>query len=298
MLGVCLPEETDSAVRDDVALTVSSAEDLHRIADSAKRLRRVAAVHLKVDTGMGRLGAAPRDAVNLLREILAAERVRVEGLYTHFSSAEDDAAFTAMQWKRFQSTVASVRRAGLPVPMLHACNSAGLLHEPEAVGGMVRPGLLIYGLHPRGRRAGVHGALAQLQPALNWKARIGLVRYLPKGATVGYGHTFTAPRRMRVAVVTAGYGDGYSRAGSSRAAVLVGGRRCRVLGRVTMDQMVVDVSALDAVEAGDEVVLIGRQGGEMITAHELAEWSGAIPWEICTAITHRVPRVYRGATAA
>jgi alanine racemase len=151
---------------------------------------------------------------------------------------------------------------------------------------------------PEGRRIDASNLRRWLQPALSWKTRVALVKEIPKGASLSYGRTFVAPRRMRVATLTVGYGDGYLRSGSNRAEVLLHGKRCRVLGRITMDQMMVDVTRVDAAVAGDEVVLIGRQGGHDITAGELAAWCGTIPWEALTAISHRVPRVYRGGQAA
>jgi alanine racemase len=164
---------------------------------------------------------------------------------------------------------------------------------------LVRPGLLVYGIVPPGRRLVANFALrGQIQPALSWKCRVSLVKDIPKGTPVSYGHAFRAPRKMRAATITVGYGDGYSRAGSDRAQVLVGGCRCRVLGRVTMDQTIIDVSELPEVTTGDEVVLIGRQRDQTITVNELAAWCGTVPWEILTGITYRVPRIYRGVHAA
>ncbi|MCX7888026.1 MAG: alanine racemase, partial [Verrucomicrobiae bacterium] len=159
---------------------------------------------------------------------------------------------------------------------------------PETVLDMVRPGLLLYGIGPRG---------SEFQPALSFKARVMLVRSVVAGRTISYGQTFVAARPMRVATVSVGYADGFSRHLSNRAEVLVGGRRCRVVGRVTMDQIMVDVTAVPDVNCGDEVVLIGRQGSEEVTAVEVAAWEDTIPWEVLCAITRsgRVPRVYRGA---
>jgi hypothetical protein len=180
-----------------------------------------------------------------------------------------------------------------------ANNSAALLHEPDTMFNLVRPGLLVYGIVPSGRRMVVDTSLqTQITPALSWKCRVAFVKEIPKGTALSYGHTFIASRKMRVATVTAGYGDGYSRAGSNHAHVLIGGVRCRVLGRVTMDQMIVDVSRVKAVNLGDEVVLIGRQGRHAISAGKVAQWCETVPWEVLTGITYRVPRLYRGGHAA
>ena len=298
MLGACLPDEVARAIRDGVMLTVSDEAELRHIASEAARLGMPARVHLKVDTGMGRLGCRPGDAVKLGIALGRSDALRLEAVYTHFAAAEDDAAFTRKQEARFRATLDDLRAAGIPLPMVHACNSGGLLHQPNAWFGLVRPGLLVYGILPSGKRRLARSVSQAFRPALSLHSRVSLVRAVARGATVSYGHTFTAPRAMRLATVSAGYGDGYPRAASGRAQVLVRGRRCPVVGRVTMDQTVVDVSALPAVVPGDGVMLLGRQGAEAITAGELAGWCGSIPWEILTGISYRVPRVYRGAQAS
>jgi alanine racemase len=163
---------------------------------------------------------------------------------------------------------------------------------------MVRPGLLVYGMVPPGKRPLPRLLNPQLRPALSLKSRVSLIKKIGPGTPLSYGQSFVAPTRMRVATITAGYGDGYPRAAGNRAAVLIGGRRCAILGRVTMDQLLADVSRVDGVKAGDEVILIGRQGNDEITASQLACWGGTVPWEILTTISYRVTRVYRGAQAA
>lgn len=298
MLGACLPDEIETAVRDEVMPTISSPEETRAFAAAAEKCRKTVAVQVKVDTGMGRLGVTAERAVELIREIQAQPALKLEGIYTHFSSAEDDAEFSRRQVARFQKLLAELAAEGIRPPLIHANNSAALLHEPETMFNLVRPGLLVYGIVPEGRRRNESGLEKNLRPALAWKCRVGLVKEITAGTALSYGHTFIARRKMRVATLTAGYGDGYFRAGSSRAQVLVGGRRCRVLGRVTMDQMMVDVSRVKSVAVGDEAVLIGRQGQEEITAAELAGWCGTIPWEVLTNITYRVPRLYRGGSAA
>ena len=298
MLGACLPDEVARAIRDGVMLTVSDETELRHIANEAARVGISARVHLKIDTGMGRLGCRPVDAVRLAIALERSDALRLEALYTHFAAAEDDAAFTRKQESRFRATLEDVRAAGIPLPLVHACNSGGLLHQPGAWFGLVRPGLLVYGILPPGKRRLAGSVSRGFRPALSLYSRVSLVRAVARGTTVSYGHTFTAPRAMRLATVSVGYGDGYPRAASGRAEVLVRGRRCPVVGRVTMDQTVVDVSAVPAVAAGDVATLLGRQGAEAITAVHLAEWCGTIPWEILTGISYRVPRVYRGAQAS
>ncbi len=298
MLGACLPEEVTRAVREDVQATVSSLEEARAFSTAAIACGRVARVHVKIDTGMGRLGMSPERAVEVIESMRALPGVRIEGIYTHYASAEDDARTSRRQTHLFQGVLAEVRARGLEIPTIHAHNSAAILHQPGAVGNLVRPGLLVYGIEPRGRRARARSGRSHLRPALAFKCRVSLVKRVARGSRLSYGGTFTADRALTVAIVTAGYGDGYLRSASGRARVLIGGRRCRVLGRITMDQMVVDVSRAGTVAPGDEVVLIGRQGDECITAGEVAVWAGTIPWEVLTAITHRVPRIYLGSHAA
>jgi alanine racemase len=303
MLGACLPDEIEAAVRDEVRPTISSLAEARAFSTAATRLHRTVPVHLKVDTGMGRLGVAHPEALGLAREILSLPGLVLEGVYTHFASAEDDGEFTRRQADRFSRVLDSLRRAEINVPLIHANNSAALLLEPASAFNLVRPGLLVYGVVPQGQRRPGKRHLPTslrryLRPVLSWKCRVSLVKGIARGTPLSYGRTFTAKRPMRVATLTAGYGDGYLRAGSSRAQVLIGGRRCPVLGRVTMDQMLVDVSRVKSASAGDEVILIGRQGRAEITAGELAEWCGTISWEVLTTITHRVARLYRGGQAA
>lgn len=298
MLGACLPHEIEIAVRDEVMPTISTLAEARLFSKAAVRLRKVARVHIKVDTGMGRLGIWPAQARRLVQQAARLPGVRVQGLFTHFSSVEDDAEFSGRQDEQFRSLVESVKNSGVEIELIHARNSGAVLWEAGAKFNAVRPGLLVYGVVPEGKRRVPAELSRHLRPALSWKCRVSLVKEIPKGTPLSYGHTFIAPRRMRVAVVTAGYGDGYLRAASNRAQVLVRGRRCRVLGRVTMDQTIVDVTRARNVKAGDEVVLIGRQGRDEITAGELAAWCGSIPWEVLTNITYRVRRIYRGGHAA
>ena len=298
MLGALLPDEIETAVRDGVRPTLSSLSEATAVNAAALRLKKLIPVHLKVDTGMGRLGTRPQDALKLIRQIQELPGLFLEGFYTHYASAEDDADFSMEQATVFQKVTRAASEAGIQIPLIHANNSAALLHQPDTTFSLVRPGLLVYGILPEGGRTDVSALRKFFQPALSWKCRVGFVKEIPKGTSLSYSRTFTAPRKMRVATLTVGYGDGYLRAGSNRAEVLIQGRRCRVIGRITMDQTIVDVSKVNAVKPGDEAVLIGAQGRDAVTATELAGWCGTIPWEVLTAITYRVPRLYRGGQAS
>ncbi len=298
MLGACLPEEVDAAVRDGVTPTISCLDEARNFSAAAMKRRATVAVHVKVDTGMGRLGVRPESAVRLVAAIARLPSVRCEGIYTHYSAAENDRAFSRAQAERFAQVISALRARGLCPPLVHANNSAALLHEPSTIYNVVRPGLLMYGITPPGGKGDTSGIGRHLRPALSFQCRVSHVKSVPAGTPLSYGGTFVSTRAMRVATLTAGYGDGYLRSASNRSSVLVHGRRCRVLGRITMDQMLVDVTGLRGVRAGDEAVLIGRQKGAEITATELAAWCGTVPWEVLTAIAYRVPRLYRGGQAS
>jgi len=298
MLGACLPDEVERAVQDNVMPTISMPAEAELFSKVATKLNATVRAHIKVDTGMGRLGVAPAQASKLIRRVQGLASLKVEGIYTHYASSEDDAAYSRVQRERFQELLARLADDGIRIPLVHANNSGALLHEPDTMFHLVRPGLLVYGVLPPGQRRMASTLHSHLRPALSLKCRVSLVKEIPRGTSLSYGRAFVARRRMRVATLTAGYGDGYLRAASNRAQVLVGGKRCSVLGRVTMDQMMVDVSRVPTVRPGDEAVLIGRQGGDEITAGELAAWCATVPWEVLTAISYRVPRIYRGSQAA
>ena len=298
MLGACLPDEVEHALRDGVMPTISSLAEAKWFSRAATSLHKTVAVHLKVDTGMGRLGVAPAKALGLIRQLAGLPAIKVTGLYTHYASAEDDADFSRTQRKRFERLIEQLVPENIAVPLIHANNSGALLYEPGTSFDLVRPGLLVYGVVPPGKRPLAAALQKNLRPALSLKCCVSLVKEIPRGTSLSYGCSFVAPRKLKVATLTAGYGDGYMRSGSNQSQVLIGGRRCAVLGRITMDQMIVDVSRVPRVKSGDEVVLIGRQGDDEITVGELAVWCGTVPWEILTNISYRVPRIYRGGQAA
>jgi len=298
MLGPSLPSERETVVRDHVIPTISSLEEAAEFALLAKRGKTVS-VHVKVDTGMGRLGVRSSEAFHLIQTLSGNAALRLDGLYTHFSSVEDDPDASDEQERLFEDLLLEIRNAGIEIPLIHISNSGGVLLQKNRLNlNLVRPGLLVYGILPPGTRDLESRITNRVRPVLSFKCRVGFLKTISKGTALSYGKTFVARNEMRVATVTAGYGDGFLRSGSNRSQVLIGGRRCAVLGRITMDQTLVDVTQAGPVSEGDEVVMIGRQENEEITAGELAVWCGTIPWEVLTAITYRVPRVYRGSQAS
>lgn len=298
LLSSSLPEEINEVIRSGIRATVSSLAEAHAYSQASVLLRLISKIHIKVDTGMGRLGVAHEDAFRLIKAASRLPNIEVEGVFSHFSSVEDDPDWTTIQLRRFEEILARLKTAGFRIPIIHSANSGALIHEPDARFNLIRPGLLVYGVVPEGKRRVRSDIKHQIQPVLSWKCRVSLVKTLARGSRVSYGGTFVASRKMKVAILTAGYGDGYSRAGSDRSMVLIRGHRCRILGRITMDQLIVDVSGVSGVSPGEESVLIGCQGRRQITAADVAGWRGTIPWEVFTGITSRVPRIYKGGTAA
>jgi alanine racemase len=248
-------------------------------------------VHLKIDTGMGRVGVWHEQAEKLYAEICAAPHIALAGMFTHFSSSDEDPAFTAEQRRRFLAALQRCPGIQLDQLFIHADSSAGLeTLEGAKPFNAVRIGLLQFGILPR-----ADSLLAQVhtEPVFSFKTRVGLVKDLPTGNTISYGRTYTLKRDTRIAVLTAGYGDGIQRASSNRAQVIVRGKRCPVLGRVTMDQTIIDVTDVPGVARGDEVVLVGRQDQAEISLTEFSRWADTIPWETLCSVSKRVPRIYK-----
>lgn len=246
-------------------------------------------VHLKVDTGMGRLGLTPEQVLPLLQSPVFQGPLRLEGLMTHLADADnEDPTYTRSQLERFRMVLTQLRTAGLSVPLIHAANSAAILGHPAAHFTAVRPGLMLYGYSA----APAGTASTDLKPVLTLRSQVAQVRTVAAGDSVSYNRTFIASRPSRIAVLPIGYADGYSRTLSNRGQVLVQGRRCPVVGRVCMDMTLVDITDLPTVRPGDEAVLIGRQGHDAILATDLAAWIGTIPYEVLCGIGPRVLRVY------
>ncbi len=293
VLALCylMPDELRVAVECDLVPAVGEMESALVVSELGAARRKPVPVHVKIDTGMGRYGVMPDEAVAFFNQIATLPGLVVEGIFTHFASAEArDKTFTREQFQIFQDVLAELSAAGHPMPLLHAANSAAVLDLPETHLDAVRSGLALYGLYPSDE---VSHALP-LKPALTLKSHVASVRQLPAGASISYGRTFITPRPMPVALVPIGYGDGYHRLLSNRGAVLINGRRAPIVGRVCMDQVVVDTSGCGPVALNDEVVLIGEQGNERITVEEIAGWAETISYEVTTSLLARLPRFFKG----
>ena len=282
ILGPATPEETSTIVERGFIPTISSF-------DEAKRFDRLGrgAINFKIDTGMGRMGVLETRAVETFKRVAALPKIDVHSISTHMPVSNEDADYTRDQLLRFRKIMAQLRAEVPGTYKAHVLQSVGTLAFNEPVDEIVRAGIILYGISP------LPEFRELLRPAMTWKTRIGLIRDMPKGSSISYGRTFITPREMRIATLTCGYADGYPRhLGNRDAAVLVRGQRCALLGRVTMDLIMIDVSHVQDVDVGDVVVLLGRQGDEEIPAHELAEKAETITWEITTRIGQRVRRVY------
>ena len=291
LLSPILPEEDRFLAEYDLAATISTAEEAVRFETVAAAAGRPVSVHLKIDTGMGRVGVWHEQAQDLYAVIMRTPHLRLAGVFTHFASPDDDPVFTAEQRRRFLAALS--RCPGLDPSRLfvHADNSAGLETMPgSSPFNAVRVGLLQFGILPH---PGSLLSQVRTEPVFSFRTRVGLVKSLPSGTTVSYGRTRTLSRDSRVAILCAGYADGVPRAASNRAQVLIKGMRCPILGRVTMDQTIVDVTDAPETACGDEAVLFGSQGAEEITVSEFSRVADTIPWETLCSVSKRVPRIYR-----
>jgi alanine racemase len=287
ILGPALPVERSIIAEHGFMPTISAleeAEDFNRVAH-----RSPVNVNFKIDMGMGRMGILEGEARDVLKKISKFPNIRIHSVSTHLPASGEDADYTRDQLLRFGEIMKQFR-AAIPLDYkAHVLQSAGVLAFAESAGvfDMVRAGIVLYGISPLSEFQHL------LKPVMTWKTHICLVRDMPKGSSISYGRTFIASRKTRVATLSAGYADGYPWHLSNRdAAVLVRGQRCPILGRVTMDLMMIDVSKINNAQVGDEVVLLGRDGNEEISCAELAKTAGTIPWEITTRIGTRVRRVY------
>jgi alanine racemase len=285
ILGPALPEERSTIAQRGFIPSISTfeeAQDFDRVAGGAP-----VAVNFKIDTGMGRMGVPENEALELFKKVSGLRQIRIHSVSTHLPVSNEDAEYTRDELLRFGKIVKQFRATIPGDYKVHVLQSAGTLAFNQQIFDMVRAGVMLYGISPLPEFQNL------LKPAMTWKTRIALVRDMPKGSSISYGRTFITPRKMRIATLSAGYADGYPRQLSNRdGAVLVRGQRCALLGRVTMDLMMIDVSKVDNVQVGDQAVLMGRDGNAEVCCAELAEKASTITWEITTRVGARVRRVY------
>lgn len=288
VLGGIWGEQVPQYLEHSLTFTASSVERLEQINAAAGQMHRKAKVHLKIDTGMERIGVHYYTASTLQETSLKCKNVEVEGIFSHFANADAvDLGHARLQLERFDEVLRFYEQRSLPMPIRHMANSAAILQLPESHYDMVRPGLMLYGVYPVPELAG----RLKVRPALEWKSRVVYFKIVETGHPVSYGSTWQSDHPVRIVTVPVGYGDGYFRSMSNKAQVLLRGKNYPQVGRICMDQMMVNIEA-DSAFNGDEVVLIGETEGQSITAADLAGWAGTIPYEILTNINTRVPRVY------
>jgi alanine racemase len=290
VLGGLVGSQIPRFLDHDLTLTASSVDKLRAIEECAVATGKRARVHLKIDTGMERLGMHWYSAEKLLEASLSTPHVDIEGIFTHFANADGtDLTHARLQLERFHEVLAFYERRSLPTPLRHAANSGAIAQLRESHLDFVRPGILFYGARPSPEVPNV----VPVASALRWVTRVVFFKVVQPGNPISYGSTFLAPSMIRVVTLPVGYGDGYGRAMSGNAQVLLAGKRHSVVGRICMDQVMVSIG-WDSAYNGDEVVLLGRQGNGEIGIEDLAAWANTIPHEILTSINTRVPRVYRG----
>ncbi|MFV1990159.1 MAG: alanine racemase, partial [Acidimicrobiales bacterium] len=288
VLGGFAARQVSTFLEQNLTMTVPSLEKLRQVDEAAAALGRQARVHLKVDTGMERIGVHYYNAGALLEEAARSRNVHVEGIYSHFANSDAaDLSSARVQLDRFNEVCAFYDQASLPTPLRHMANSGAILQLPESHLDLVRPGIMLFGVYPSAEAL----RSIPLVPAMTWKTSVVYFKVVTPGHPVSYGSTWQSSVETRLVTLPVGYGDGYFRAMSGSAEVLIHGKRYPLVGRICMDQVMVDIGS-DSAHNGDEVILMGASEGASISADELANWAGTIPYEILTNINARVPRIY------
>jgi len=286
LLGLVLKKDIEPLFTYRLTPTVSDRKMAVALNARAAILKQKMPVHIKVDTGMGRIGILHTEALELVTYIHQLKNIIIQGIFTHFALADANRKFTTLQINLFNKLVCDLKKRGIVIPLVHAANSVGLISHTNSHFTMVRPGLVIYGLYPK-KNLGV-----KLKPVLSLKTRVVFIKQVGPGCGISYGLTYITKRATCIISLPVGYGDGYPRNLSNLAWLLIGGRRFRISGKICMDQMMVDVGNFK-LKVGDEVVLIGKQGKQQITAEELADLSGTISYEIVCGLGSRIPRIYK-----
>jgi alanine racemase len=288
VLGGVWGDQISAYLQHNLTLTASSVERLEQINDVAAKIGTKARVHLKIDTGMERIGIHYYSAHLLQESALKCPHVEVEGIYSHFANADSpDLTHARLQLERFHEALRFYERRSLPMPMRHIANSAAVLRFPESYFDIVRPGITLYGVYPSPHVPHT----IEVKPALAWKSRVVYFKVVKAGHPVSYGSTWQSDHEVRIVTIPVGYGDGFFRSMSNRAKVIIRGKMYPQVGAICMDQLMVNIE-WDSAYNGDEAILLGETNGLRITVEDLAEWAGTIPYEILTNINTRVPRVY------
>ena len=290
VLGSVLDEEAQAAVDNDITLTLCDEGLLGVLIRISRETKKRPKVHIKVDTGMGRIGVWHEDAVGFIKKVHSNKEIDTEGVYTHFSSAGRDKVITRTQISSMENVLARMEELGIDVKYKHAANSIAVVDWKKSHLNLVRTGILLYGVYPKES----FRKEFKIKPVMNLKTKIVHLKDTPPGRSISYGRTYITQKDTKIATIPIGYADGYGRILSNKAEALVKGQYVKIVGMVTMDQTLLDVGHVKDVNIGDEVVLIGSQGTSEILIEKIAKLAGTIPYEILSAITDRVPRVYKG----
>jgi len=291
VFGGVFVEDAELFATHDLEATVYTKKALVALAEAGTRIGKAVSVHVKVDTGMGRVGVAWQKAPEFVGEVLGTKGVALTGLYTHFATSDEaDKSYAHLQLRRFQKVLERLGSGGVRVPLVHAANSGAILDLPEATFDAVRPGVMLYGYYPSPETT----ESVPLKPAMTFRTRVLYVKQVEPGTSVSYGRKYVAKRRTRIATLPVGYADGYNRLLSNQGEVLIRGRIYPVVGRVCMDQILVDLGPDSPVEPGDDVVLFGRCGDREVSVYSICEKLHTIPYEVTCWVSKRVPRVYVG----
>ncbi|MDZ7767145.1 MAG: alanine racemase [Melioribacteraceae bacterium] len=289
VLGGVWGNQVPLFIKYDLAITASSLEKVRQIDDTAEQMNKKAKVHIKIDTGMERVGVHYYNSHDFLEKVYKHKNILVEGIYSHFANADStDLAHTKLQFARFQESLYFFEKKSIELPIRHIANSGAMLQMPETYLDMVRPGILFYGVYPSKEIP----KTISVKPALTWKSLVVYFKVIKPGHPVGYGLKWKSEKNVRAVTVPVGYGDGYFRSMSHKAEVIIRNEKYPVIGTISMDQIIVNIGDNSAYN-GDEVILLGSDGGSSISAADLAEWADTIPYEILTNINTRVPRVYK-----
>ncbi len=290
ILGNTVEGQLETVINNNLTQAVFRYETAKKMSDMAVKLNKTALIHIKIDTGMSRIGFLPNDeALDEIEKIFALPNLKVTGVFTHFATADEkDKTFTMVQYKRFRFITDALNAKGHTDFIRHCANSGAILDMPELQLDMVRAGIIIYGMYPSTQVT--HPI--NLIPAMSLKSQISYVKYLEENVSVGYGRTYFTTQKTKVATIPIGYADGYSRAFSNKARVIINGHYAPIIGNVCMDQMMVDVTNIPDVKDGDSVIIMGSDGKNTVSAEELANIAGTINYEIVCDVGKRVPRVY------
>ena len=293
LLGRIFPDDLETAIKENITVTAFTLEEAQLISELAKKVGKIAKIHIPIDTGMSRIGFLPTEEyADVVKEISVLPNMILEGVFTHFATSdEDDPTFTKNQAQRFMNFRKMLCDRGVEIKIYHCANSGAILQHEEFHFDMVRPGIILYGLAPS---TCLEKYATDLKPVMELHSHVAFVKIVKKGETISYGRTFTAEKDMKIATIPIGYADGYPRMLSGKGRVIINGQYAPITGRICMDQFMVDVSHIENVNLGDKVILMGEENGISITAEEIASFAQTINYEIVCGVSKRVPRIALG----